>query len=494
MSFKALAIALVVSTVAAGCVSTGTSGGASSLLAPVKNLIEGPGSQKTLISEVKAGPYEASVLALGEEKDLAQSQGRGLGLVRQDEIEVYLEQIRAKLVAVSGVTNVPGKVRILATPSLDASSTADGNLFVSMAWLNVVESEDEIAAIIAHELAHVLLRHHSSDIINHTQRRVESMSQVAILAKTVLEQATAVSKADGQILQNVQFAVELGEKVLLPAWNRRQETEADLLAIDLLTLANYSPVALADMLAKRHAWESSVNESDEAFQKRVAALAMNDMGAAVGAVASHFAEMLARAHPDTDKRMIDAGEYLDRHYGSLELIEVSDQSLKQLVKQKSVSKVLVNYDMAFSASILLKKGKISEAYILGKKSVKALSSHAYPNWIAAKAARAAGKDKEAIRYLNVAMASTEPTSDMYVELIQLEEATGKYNKALNLIETAEKKFGDSPDWLPDRIRLYRKMGRTNDMSKAILKCSFDHPQMKRRCAEASEDPKSKRKG
>lgn len=474
-----------------GCLSTGSSLSEHMLLKPVKEFIDGPGTQEKLVSGVKKGPYEASTLAIGVEKDLSQTQGRGLGYVRQEEVEAYLEQIRLVLVTASGVTNMPGSIRILATPSLDAHSTADGNLFVSMAWLNVAETEDEIAAIVAHELAHVLLHHHSSDILKNAQRQFESVSQIGIFTKTALRESKSLSAADSKLLRNLQLGVELMELTLFPAWSRRQETEADLLAVDLLDGAGYSTISMYDMLSKLEAWERGTAPSRLAFEERLAAAAQQSLQDALSLTWDELVSTLEREHPETDKRLTDVGAYLDRHYGEVAMNEPRREAWLKLVKRRSVRNVLTNYDRAFSASKLLQKGEVKSAYLQGKKSVQALPKHAYPNWITAKAATMMGNRKEAINYLSVAIKSTEPTSDMYQDLVALNESTGKHDEALKLVDAAEQKFGGSPDWIPDRIRLYRKMGKKGDMNVTLLKCTVNHPQLKRQCIEASIDPESR---
>src|ERR1700682_5635031 len=47
------------------------------------------GTKATLIAELHSGAYEASSLAVGEEKDLAQRRGDGFGFVRSSFIEQY---------------------------------------------------------------------------------------------------------------------------------------------------------------------------------------------------------------------------------------------------------------------------------------------------------------------------------------------------------------------------------------------------------------------
>lgn len=478
-------LAILAALLCGGCVTTG-GGSTANMLKPVATLINGPGTEDRILADLKPGPYEPSLLALGEERDLAQSEGRDLGFVRLGELEVYLAQIRERLVAASGISDVPGTVRILATPGPDAKSTPDGNIFISMAWLNFLESEDEIAAILAHELAHVLLRHHTLDLLSHTQRRVETMHQMGVAARMMVEKQSMVTKADIGAIRNIQLATELAERTLLPAWNRRQETEADLLAVDLLHVAGYSPVAVVDMLAKLDAWQANTRESDEAFEARVAELARSDLGTAVKTALGKAWENLGNGHPATDKRLDDAAAYFERHYEAVTLIEPVRTPWLQFVRRPAVRDVLSSYDQAFSASKLLAKGQAREAQVMARNAARKLPDHAYPNWIASKACMALTQSQEALQYLQRAMKATTPTADMYRDMISLNESSGKHVEALKWIETAEQRFGDTPYWLPERIRIYRKMGRKSDMNATVLKCSLEHPQLKRDCIEAAE--------
>ena len=141
------------------------------------------GEKAPLIAELKTGPYEASSLAIGVEKDLAQRRADALGFVRSSALEEYLGAIRARLVAVSGVTGVPGRVTVLANPAFSAYSTPDGNIYLAMGWLKNLENADEAAAILAHELSHVLLAHHSSDIVSEMQHKGQALQEIAIRVK-----------------------------------------------------------------------------------------------------------------------------------------------------------------------------------------------------------------------------------------------------------------------------------------------------------------------
>ena len=161
------------------------------------------GDKKTMLSELKPGPYQASSLALGEQKDLARQRGEGLGFVRAEALERYCQDIRSKLVSASGVTGVPGKVTIQANPAYAAYSTPDGNIYLAMGWLPYLESEDELAGIIAHELSHVLLTHHSADIASGVQKKAQALHELGVSAKMYADKTTTVTKSDQRALTMV---------------------------------------------------------------------------------------------------------------------------------------------------------------------------------------------------------------------------------------------------------------------------------------------------
>ena len=137
-----------------------------------------------MLAGVKPGAYEPSSLAVGEEKDLARHRGEGLGFVRSAALEQYLNELRDALILPSGKTGVPGRVVILANPSFAAFSTPDGNVYISMGALQTLDSADEVAALLAHELSHVLLKHHTSDLIGDIQKKGLVLYELGMDGKT----------------------------------------------------------------------------------------------------------------------------------------------------------------------------------------------------------------------------------------------------------------------------------------------------------------------
>ncbi len=482
--YLVVALALVALT---GCAAgTGKDGEGPTLNVP---FLTAKGTKTTVIAELKSGPYEASPLAIGKEKDLAQRRGDGLGFVRLGAVEQYLGEVRSTLVGASGIATVPGRVRVLANPAFAAYSTADGNIFVSMGWLQYVENTDEVAAILAHELSHVLLKHHSSDLLATMQKKGQALHELAISTKTSLSGSKTVAKSDTRALTNEQLATDVTDKLALPAWGRRQEREADLLGVDLLVRAKYSPAAMVTMLEKFAAWEKRNKESEDAFNARLQQTAQKNPGEALTAVYQRAVETVATSHPKTEERLQDLATYLDRHYGELKPVDPNVASWKRLAGRPDVAEVLRNYETAFSARKLLDGGKSQDAYNAARKSATGRTAgDAYPNWVLAHAASSLGRQREAIDALRRAIDSSEPVPMIYEDMIFAYERAGNLTAALTWTDRASTAFGDAPRWRPSKIRLLRKVGRTTEAASLTVQCSVDTPEWRRQCQEANATP------
>lgn len=466
-----------------GCVTTTGGGNAPSLSLP---LIEAPGSKQPVSSKLEPGKFEPSLMSIGSEKELAQTRGKGLGFVRSEAVEGYLKGIRDRLLKVSGVTDVPGKVRLLANPAFNASASADGNIYVAMGWLSYLESEDEIAAIVAHELSHVLLKHHSTDIIGALQKKAQSSHELLLGTKSALQQ-TQVGQSDQKALLAMQIMVEAVDKIAMPAWNRRQESEADLLGTDLMIRAGYAPEAMVGMLEKLRAWEKQNKESEEQFRARVEQLAKENLGNAVKASVDKLLGDLSANHPDSDSRIDAVAEYLDKFYGDKAFPNPDAASLKKLRAQRQVGTQLRNYDLAFSAQKLLLKGQVKTAYSYAQDAVRGPTARdAYPNWILAKAANGLGRYGEANAALGRAVQSEEPIREIYVTFVETHERAGNLPLALQWVDKAGAAFGDSPQWAPDRIRILKKMGKSKEAFALMMKCSLETPEIRRDCQAAGQ--------
>ena len=477
---------MLIGWLAAGCAGTGGDGVKQASWSP--SWLPGKESSAPVLARVKAGPYEASSLAVGEEKDLAQHRGDALGFVRSAALEQYLDQTRRRLLLAAGKTGVPGRVVILANPGFEAFSSPDGNVYVAMGLLESLESADEVAAVLAHELSHVLLAHHSSDLLGDVQRKGQALYEMGIGAKTALAGQRTASKSDTRNMTNVQLATDATDKLVLPAWSRGQEREADLLGMDLLVESHVAGTAMVSMLEKLQAWEQANKESDDAFSARLQQASQHNVNDAVGVVYRRLLDTVSVNHPKTSERIEDAAQYFERFYGTRPPVEPQAGPWKAVRGRPEVAQVLANYKRAFHARSLLDQGKPQEAYTTVRVAAVGRTD-AYPNWVLAHSAAAIGRQAEAIEALRRAVGSPEPVPLVYEDLIFAYERTGNVSVALQWTDQASKVFSGAARFKPHKIRLLRKAGRVAEAQTLTLDCALNGTtELKRSCQEANQTP------
>lgn len=485
---RRLAAALTL-LVLGGCAGSGAGGSDDGLVAKTTAFLGGKSAEVTVLTTVKVGPYEPSPLAIGESKDIAQHRSDGLGYVRSAALEQYLNETRARLIGAVGKTGVPGRVMILANPGFAAFSTPDGNVYVAMGLLDALDTADEVAAILAHETAHVLLKHHTADVIGDMQKKGHALFEMGVGTKAALSGRGTVARSDARTLQQVQLASDATDKLVLPAWSRGQEREADLLAVDLLAETRQSPPAMIAMLEKLQAWEKASAETEEGFWDRMTQASQRNVNEAMGLAYQRLLSTVSVSHPKTEERITEAAQYFERHYGSRELVEARTAPWKAVRTRPEVAQVMQNYKQAFLAKRLLDQGKTQDAYATARTAASGrTAADAYPNWVLARAAFALGRSREGIEALRRAVSSSEPVPNVYEDLIVAHEGVGNLPVALQWTDQASKTFGGAPRFLPHRIRLLRKSGRVTEANSATVDCSLNATDWKRLCQEANATP------
>ena len=135
-------------------------------------------------------------------------------------------------------------VRVIDEPkTVNAFCMAGGKMGIYTGLVEKLKpSDDEIAAVMGHEIAHALLQHSR-----------EQMSQQAVLGVGVaIVGVTAASSADRQMRENV-AGLAATTLIMLPH-SRGAENESDRLGIELAAKAGYDPRAAAQL------WEKMIKE------------------------------------------------------------------------------------------------------------------------------------------------------------------------------------------------------------------------------------------
>ena len=92
-------------------------------------------------------------------REAAGQVAKQIGLVEDPALVAYVRAIGARLARLSPRTDVPYRFYIADMPEVNAFALPGGYIYVSRALLALTNSEDELANVIGHELAHVAARH-----------------------------------------------------------------------------------------------------------------------------------------------------------------------------------------------------------------------------------------------------------------------------------------------------------------------------------------------
>ena len=320
---------------------------------------------------------------------------------------------------------------ILANPGFVAFSTPDGNVYLAMGLIETLESADEVSAILAHETAHVLLKHHTADVLGDMQKKGQALFEMGVATKAALGGRSTVAKGDVKTIQQMQLATDATDKLVLPAWGRGQEREADLLAVDLLAETRHSAPAVVSMLEKLQAWEKATAETDEASWARMSQALQRNVNEAMGIAYQKMLGAVSVNHPKTEERITDSAEYFERHYGTRALAEPTVAPWKALRARPGGGPGAAELQAGVPGQEAARPGQDQDAYTTARTAITGrTATDAYPNWVLARAAFALGRSREGIEALRRAVTSSEPVPNVYEDLIVAHEGAGDLPAAL----------------------------------------------------------------
>jgi predicted Zn-dependent protease len=130
-------------------------------------------------------------------------------------------------------------VMILDSSEYNAFASPGGHIFITKKLIETATSEDMLAALIAHEIAHIILKH--SVALIDEMRFTSEMSAIA---------GRAIDIAGGdRTLRYFRDSVAAAMDIMMKnGYSRSQELNADWEAMSLLANSGYEPMALVDVL------------------------------------------------------------------------------------------------------------------------------------------------------------------------------------------------------------------------------------------------------
>ncbi len=208
--------------------------------------------------------------ALGEA--MASAIDRGARFVSDPAVTDYIRQLAQKI-ARNSDAEMPFTIKVIDNPDVKVFALPGGFLYVSTGSIMDVDNEAELAALMAHEIAHVAARHATRLA---TRRRAWNTFLIPL------------SYLSGPAALGVRQISPIYLKKLV----RDAEAEADLLGIEYQYAAGYDPQAFVDALGKLHGKETRVRGRTAKGQSVAGGLPLR------GQIAGLFAN-----YPPTEERI-----------------------------------------------------------------------------------------------------------------------------------------------------------------------------------------------
>jgi predicted Zn-dependent protease len=154
-------------------------------------------------------------------------------LVRDDTLQRYVNLVGNWVALQSGRKDVDWKFGVLDTEDINAFAAPGGYIFLTKGLYRRLNSEAELAGVLAHEIAHVTKKHHL--------KVLKKSSLIGALGQA------ASNKAQGsdQIVQNL---IGNGAEIMARGLDKEAEFEADRVGIVFAARAGYEPWGLPDVL------------------------------------------------------------------------------------------------------------------------------------------------------------------------------------------------------------------------------------------------------
>lgn len=131
-------------------------------------------------------------------------------------------------------------VLILDTDEINSFATTGGHIFISRGILNSLKSEDEIAAVIAHEMSHIQLEHGT---------RAIKQSRWGEAGASILSGTIGLVSGDDSSKAFADTVAGSANILISSGYSKDWEYEADENAVLLLYQSGYSPDALVSALS-----------------------------------------------------------------------------------------------------------------------------------------------------------------------------------------------------------------------------------------------------
>jgi predicted Zn-dependent protease len=167
-------------------------------------------------------------------RELSQEIELEAKIITDPVVNSYIQRLGQNLVSHSDAA-IPFVIKVLDSDTINAFALPGGYFYINSGLILAADNEAELAAVMAHEIAHVAARHATK---NMTKSQIWGFASLAL---------TAVGGPAGIIIHQV---ADIAVPMTFLKFGRNEEREADLLGLEYQYAAGYDPLAFVNFFER----------------------------------------------------------------------------------------------------------------------------------------------------------------------------------------------------------------------------------------------------
>lgn len=192
---------------------------------------------------IQAPHFVRAEFTLADEKKLGKEiydqLEKGQALLQNERIVDYINLLGNRILANSEKQPFDYRFSVIRSSAINAFATPGGYVYVNRGLINLVESESELASVIAHEIAHVNARHIADSI--EKSKKINIATLAGLLAGIVLG-------GGGNLTAGLIGMTTAAGATMSLKYSRENEEEADRLGLTYLVRTGYNPKSMLDFM------------------------------------------------------------------------------------------------------------------------------------------------------------------------------------------------------------------------------------------------------
>jgi len=176
-----------------------------------------------------------------------------LPIIRDSNIDTYFRSVAERLTQNRSLPALRYRFRIVNSKEVNSLGFPGGAVYVYRGLLQAASNDDELAAIVAHEIGHIASRHGTAQL----SRQLIVQAPIAI--------AAGLTATEAWKEQLVKLGISLGIDAPFLRYSRDQELEASLMAVHLMADARFDPNAFRTLLEKVNEAQTGENPRAPVF-------------------------------------------------------------------------------------------------------------------------------------------------------------------------------------------------------------------------------------